>query len=186
MPLEHWFGDLPEMAPVPAQIAALAALGDGLDQLRPAELDRERSCVRWVIEEPDEDDDDPRPLLLVILEHTTRSDATVEVAIWPDQALIQWLGQTENTRDHCGDDPDDEWPTYAAEVVADILAGYRLVENTYWRGRWRRTRWYDVRDPANRERLSTEVGPAFWWLFVTLPGAQVEHERVDFGAQARH
>ena len=139
-----------------------------------------------MINEPDDDDDDdPRPLLLVIVEHRTRSDAIAEVVIWPDQALIQWLGQTENTRDHDGDDP-GEWPTYAAEVVADILAGYRLVENTYWRRRGRRTRWHDVRGPANRERLSTEVGPAFWWLFVTLPGAQVEHERVDFGAEARH
>jgi len=61
---------------------------------------------------------------------------------------------------------------YAAEVVADIVSGHRVVKNTYWLGRWRKTRWLDVRDPANPKRLSSEVGLALWWLFITVPGAK--------------
>jgi hypothetical protein len=109
----------------------------------------------------------------------------VEVDIWPDQAVTRWLGWSHNTRDHCGDAADGEWPTYAAEVVADILAGYLAVESAHFRGRWRRTRVLNVRDPANPERLWQEVGPALWWLFVTPPGAKVVRSRVDFDVETR-
>jgi len=82
MPLDRWLGELPDMAPVPTQVAALAALEDVLDRLQSLELDRERSGVRWVSDEPD----DPEPLVLVTLEHKSLADAPVAVAIWSDQA----------------------------------------------------------------------------------------------------
>lgn len=186
MALQDWVANWAEMSMNPAQRRAVDALGQTLDRLQPRALDRARSAVS-VLEGDDQDEleEDRRgDGIAVVLRHADDPESTVEVDIWPDQALIRWLGESHNTRDHCGDAADGAWPTYAADVVADILAGYLAVENTYRRGRWRRTRVLDIRDPVSPERQWSHVGPALWWLFLTLPGAKVERRRVDFDIEA--
>jgi hypothetical protein len=185
MTLQDWVGSWEDVSMNAAQQRAVDALAQTLERLQPRAVDRTASSVSVLVDDEDEVDS-LGEAVSVTLRHVTEPEWAVQADVWPDQAVIHWLGQTENTRDHCGDAPDAEWPTYTADVVADILSGYRMVENTYWRGRWRRTRWFDVRDPAKPERLSTEVGLALWWLFMTLPGSRVERQRLDFGVQARH
>lgn len=177
MALEHWLGDLPEMAPSPAQVAALAAVGDMLDQLQPAELDRDRSSIRWVVDESGES----RNMLLVTLEHKTRSDATVEAAIWPDQASVGWLGEDEHI-DECEAGPEEEWTTVVADIMGAILRGDYAVEETYWLGRWIKTRTLDISDWGRPRRLSVSVN---WpcWLLLRPPGAKVTRQRLDYGVQ---
>jgi hypothetical protein len=180
--LRDWVGAWPDVPTSQAQRRAIEVLGQTLDRLRPLALDRATSTVAVLEgEDQDEREEDRRgDGIAVTLRHTQDLESTLEIDIWPDQALIRWLDETHNTRDHCGDAADGEWSTYAAEVVADILAGRLAVDRAHFRGRWRRTRVLDVRDPANPERLWQEVGPALWWLFVTPLGAMVVRRRVDF------
>jgi hypothetical protein len=177
MPLENWLGDLPEMAPTPTQVAALAALGDMLDRLQPSELDAERSGVRWVVDESG----NCRHMVRVTLEHKTRGDATVEAAIWSDQASVEWLGEDEHT-DEWEAGPEEEWTTVVADIVGAILRGDYAVEDTHWLGRWIKTRALDVSDPVRPKRLFFSVNWP-WWLLVRPPGAKVTRQSLDFGVQ---
>lgn len=173
MPLERWLGELPDMAPVPSQVAVLAALEDVLDRLQPLELDRERSGIRWITDEPD----DPEPLVLVTLEHQSLADATVEVAIWSDQARIEWLGEDDHTSE-C-EAGDEEWTSAVAQTVGAILRGDYAVEETHWLGRWIKTRTLDVSDPSRPVRIKSTV---HWpWFFLRPPGARVTCRRLDYG-----
>jgi hypothetical protein len=123
--LRDWVADWPEIPMKSAQRRAVDALGQTLDSFRPRALDRARSTVSVLGgEDQDELEEDRKgDGIAVVLRHAADPESTVEVDTWPDQALIRWLGESHNTRDHCGDAVDGEWPIYAAEVVADILCG---------------------------------------------------------------
>lgn len=179
MPLEHWLGDLADTSQAaPPQIAALAALGDMLDALKPQYLDRERSSVRWCSLGPE----DPSPMVLVTLEHVTDRDATVEVAIWPDQANIGWLDEDEQmSEDYAG--ADEEWTSAVADLVASVLRGDYAVEDTYWLGRWIRTRIMEIRPGSKPRQRSISVNWP-WWLLIRPPGADVSLRRLDFGVRS--
>jgi hypothetical protein len=110
-------------------------------------------------------------MVLVRLEHATDREATVEVAIWPDQANIGWLDEDEQmSEDYAG--ADEEWTSAVADLVASVLRGDYAVEETYWLGRWIRTRIVELRPGSKPRQRSISVNWP-WWLLIRPPGADV-------------
>ncbi len=88
--------------------------------------------------------------IAVALRHADDRESTVEVDIWPGQALIRWLGESHNTRDYRGDAADGEWPR-PLRTGRWCVAAYRSV-------RGRRIRpdvAMDTRFPGIRVLLAT-------------------------------
>ncbi len=175
MPLADWFAVIELEHPGPAQQAFLDQLATMLDDYQPTELDREASRIQADVRGPSRGRG-----VTIRLVHARDAEATVEVTLDEQQAIIQWLSAHEHV--DVGDDSTDRsWTTQVVDAIAALLRGDYEVQDTYLGRLLVKTRVVDVAEPGAPRILSTTVTPLS--PLALLTSSRVRPRRVSFGVQ---
>jgi hypothetical protein len=174
--LGRWFAEVDLGSdPTPEAVVVLSRLGEMLDVLRPAALDRSRSTVRasghgWTLDRS----------VVAHLAHATSDDGDLDIVIGSDEAIITWSSAHEHVYPEYGT-ADRPWTTAVVDAVASILRGEYVVEEHRRGERIVKVRVVDV--GGDRERVLSTTGSLLWWA----PGrraTRVERRAEDYGVGA--